>query len=330
MKNPKVKLLASAFLLALSSCQTSETELNELTNKGKIDSPTCITLDNTSYAYKEICSSESYEKPFSIFDWIFPVRIDKEIGQFSSKILEMNNYILEEKDYQEAYDLLNEIKDEILNSGKIRHATDFDWKIKIIDDKVPNAFTFSGGYIYVNRGLFSSLKNTDEMAGIMAHEIIHSDCRHIIKSLGFSAGIQATYFLFEFVIEYLFPAKGEEDQIRNNTLYTYAYGVLNYLIKAQYGQGNEIEADLKGVEVLADGPYSADAFSSFFDREEEPMGLLERVLNFFCSPFRSHPKPEYRVENIREKAKEIGAKKTGTPEVDLRFLRIKELIKKRI
>jgi beta-barrel assembly-enhancing protease len=47
----------------------------------------------------------------------------------------------------------------------------------LLDDQTPNAFSMPGGNVYVTTGLLSLLKNRDELAGVICHEINH-DIHH--------------------------------------------------------------------------------------------------------------------------------------------------------
>ena len=46
-----------------------------------------------------------------------------------------------------------------------------------------NAFATPGGYIFVTRGLLTSLKNEAELAGVLAHEIAHVTRRHMLDTI---------------------------------------------------------------------------------------------------------------------------------------------------
>ena len=54
----------------------------------------------------------------------------------------------------------------------------YTFRFKIIDRGEPNVFAAADGYIYVSRGLLALINSEDELAGILAHEIIHVTRRH--------------------------------------------------------------------------------------------------------------------------------------------------------
>lgn len=52
------------------------------------------------------------------------------------------------------------------------------WEFNLINDSTPNAFALPGGYVGVNTGLFQVVKNEDQLAAVMGHEIAHVIARH--------------------------------------------------------------------------------------------------------------------------------------------------------
>ena len=61
-----------------------------------------------------------------------------------------------------------------------RHAPGyrFTYSFAVIDQDTPNAFALPGGYIFVSRGLLVLANSEDELANVLAHEIIHVARRH--------------------------------------------------------------------------------------------------------------------------------------------------------
>jgi predicted Zn-dependent protease len=61
-----------------------------------------------------------------------------------------------------------------------RHAPGyrFTYSFGVIDQDTPNAFALPGGYIFVSRGLLVLTNSEDELANVLAHEIIHVARRH--------------------------------------------------------------------------------------------------------------------------------------------------------
>ena len=65
-----------------------------------------------------------------------------------------------------------------------RDRPDVTFRIRIIDDKVVNAFSIPGGYVYVNKGLLDKLgKDDDAIACVIGHESAHVVRRHVVKQI---------------------------------------------------------------------------------------------------------------------------------------------------
>ncbi len=57
----------------------------------------------------------------------------------------------------------------------------------IIVDKVVNAFSQPGGYVYANTGLLDFMRGDAEVQFVMAHEIAHIELRHCAKQMNYYA-----------------------------------------------------------------------------------------------------------------------------------------------
>ncbi len=59
----------------------------------------------------------------------------------------------------------------------------FEYSFQIVDMAEPNAFAVPGGPIYISRGLLALVNTEDELAGVIAHEIIHVHKRHTAQQI---------------------------------------------------------------------------------------------------------------------------------------------------
>jgi predicted Zn-dependent protease len=222
---------------------------------------------------------------------LFSVEKDIELGaQLDADIRSNpNEYpILSESAYPEAYAHLRRITDNILNSGQVFYKDRFEWKIAIIeDDEVLNAFAAPGGFIYVYTGIIKYLDSEYQLAGVMGHEIAHADRRHstdqLTKRYGVSILLQA--------------ALGQESALAQ---------ISEGLLALSFSRKDESEADEYSVIYLCPTEYQADGAASFFEKITSGGGSQPPV---FLS---THPDPENRVAEIRNKANELACPGTGT------------------
>ena len=63
------------------------------------------------------------------------------------------------------------------------HAPDLDWQFVVLDTEGVNAFAAPGGFIHITKGLLGLMKNEAELAGVLAHEIIHVTEKHTVNAI---------------------------------------------------------------------------------------------------------------------------------------------------
>lgn len=222
---------------------------------------------------------------------LFSVEDDKDLGAQVDAEIESNpsEYpIAEESDFPDAYAYLRGIRDEILDSGRVNHANDFDWEIHIIeDDGVLNAFCTPGGYIYFYTGLMKYLDTEDALAGVMGHEIAHAAERHVTESLTDQFG---TDLLLE-------AAFGNNLEIVQE--------IAGGLSGLAFSRAHESDADEHSVIYLAETRYQCNGVALFFEKliNEGDASSPPEFLS-------THPNPDNRVEAINAKAQDLGCSTT--------------------
>lgn len=171
----------------------------------------------------------------------------------------------------------------------------FDYQFHIVPDKSPNAFALPGGYIYITTGLIPILESEDELACIMAHEIIHSNNRHTIKQLKKS------------ILPRLLEVPGnligalDEDL---GALFNAPIQTSNALLFASYGRSFETESDVQGIALAAAAGYDPNAMISALSRLsltiEVAIGQKETK-----SYFNDHPYTPDRVNTIEKNSQNL-------------------------
>jgi predicted Zn-dependent protease len=64
------------------------------------------------------------------------------------------------------------------------------WTYVVFEDPTPNAFALPGGKIGVNTGLFKVVKNDDQLAAVIGHEIGHNVANHAAERYSQTAAAQ--------------------------------------------------------------------------------------------------------------------------------------------
>ncbi len=162
-----------------------------------------------------------------------------------------------------------------------RYATrqDLEWRFGLLDSMAINAFSAPGGRVFITRGLYELLPNDDELAGVLAHEIMHIDQRHAISNiahdefLGGVAGLvadnSATFAQFEQVVG----------------------GVTNEILVSGYNPDTEYEADAGGRELANVSAYAPGGLRAALIQVDSLSQQHEEV-------FSTHPPIASRLERL--------------------------------
>lgn len=155
----------------------------------------------------------------------------------------------------------------------------FDFHL-LKDERSINAFALPGGQVFITFALFSKLKNEDQLAGVLGHEIGHVIGRH-------SAARMAKQDLTQGLLS------GASVGFDPSTAQGMA-SIAN-VINMKYGRGDELESDDLGVKLMVDAGYNPESL----------IGVME-ILKQAAGPNRTpefqstHPDPENRIEKIKE------------------------------
>ena len=160
------------------------------------------------------------------------------------------------------------------------------YEFNVINDSTPNAWALPGGKISINRGLLVELKNEDELAAVLGHEIVHAAAKHGARGQTRGIGLQ----LGVVTATILAQQNGYDGQVAQ-----LASSVGAQIINSQYGQGAELEADRYGMEYMSRAgydPQGAVELQRTFVRLSEGQGDSNPLSRLFAS----HPPSQKRVE----------------------------------
>ncbi len=118
---------------------------------------------------------------------------------------------------------------------------DLPWSFAVLDDEGFNAFAAPGGYVFVTRGLLARVADESELAGILAHEIVHVVRRHHLEAIRKNARAGVVTQLIG-------------SQLSNNlggALSAQLIGLGRNLYSKGLDQDDEYEADRLGVTLAA-------------------------------------------------------------------------------
>ncbi|PMO34132.1 peptidase [Vibrio breoganii] len=173
---------------------------------------------------------------------------------------------------------------------------EFEFQFKIVDDAIPNAFALPGGYIFVSRGLLSLVNNEDELACVMAHEIIHVTERHSVKQMQSS--------VLPGLVELPGNIVGGVINEDLGDLINAPITTSNSLLMAGYSRGHESDADRLGIQLAAKAGYNPLAMNSILFRLNRAVEIQTKQESE-KSYFDSHPYTPDRVSDVEKVAKNL-------------------------
>jgi len=121
-------------------------------------------------------------------------------------------------------------------------------KIHILEVYDINAFALPDNHLILFSGLIEACENESELAAVIAHEIAHMELRHIMKRLIAEVGLSVLL-------------SSSNDHIGGAEM---SKEVAKMLSSSAYSRNMEKEADLKGVDYLANAGIDPEGMANFF------------------------------------------------------------------
>ncbi|MGK0289905.1 MAG: putative Zn-dependent protease [bacterium] len=176
----------------------------------------------------------------------------------------------------------------------------YPFKFHIIQDPTLNAFAVPGGNIVIHSGLLLEAGRSEELAGVLAHEIAHITRKHSLRNILSTAG---TFLILQTFL-------GD---------FTGLIGVVaeggGYLLRQKYSRDYEREADQFGWKYLEKANINPSGMIDFFKRvlqkekeltKKSSIAKATKSLSFLGT----HPQTKKRIDRLTSKWNEM-KNKTG-------------------
>ncbi len=205
---------------------------------------------------------------------------EQQMGQEIFNELKAKGEIIESSPL---YDTLRPIADAITRAAQPRYNHPF--KFYLVHEAKPNAFATPGGNVYVVDSLLYFVKNTDELAGTLCHEVSHT-------------------------IHYDSMAKMEEEKkimmrevgaavlLGPTGAHMLAIALIGKLNSQGYSRDVEERADLTGADVCAGTDYNPWGLVWLFqDFTNAKMDQMPELLS-------DHPNDQHRIDALKKHFRE--------------------------
>ncbi len=170
-----------------------------------------------------------------------------------------------------------------------------DFTFHLVDAAEPNAFALPGGYIYFTRGILPLVNDESELAGIMAHEMIHAIERHSVKQMRKN------------ILPGILQIPGAVVGVFNQNLGALINAPVAFgsaLVLSSYSRKQEKQADKLGVELVASAGYDPAKLAQILERLQQDVETMtgeEEQKNYFSS----HPYTPKRISYLNKEVEKL-------------------------
>jgi beta-barrel assembly-enhancing protease len=180
------------------------------------------------------------------------------------------------------------------------------WRFAVIDTDSINAFAVPGGYVFVTRGLYETLRNEAELASVLGHEIAHIVSRDHYKILKLSESIRAGGEAAKNVMSRVPGFKNLSALTLDHAVMVFAFAL---------DKSAELAADQMGTMLAADSGYQPFGLTHVLDglaktkKDDSRVSLL----------LKTHPDPAERLKALEGLRQGRLASKEAAPALKDRF-----------
>jgi len=188
-----------------------------------------------------------------------------------------------------------QLKEMVNRIKSVSDLPDLPYEVVLIQTNVVNAMAAPGGKIMVYEGLWNPkdglVKDDDELAAVLAHEIAHVNCRHSTEAMTQAMwvnGVAATG---------LFAAKNTKYEGVTQLAATGGLIAYNGLWVTHYSRTDEKEADAVGLMYMAKAGYDPRAALRIWERSAQRRAGVDPADSIFST----HPADNVRLQNLQTK-----------------------------
>ena len=173
------------------------------------------------------------------------------------------------------------------------------WQFIVLDTDGVNAFASPGGHVHITRGALGLLRNEAELAGVLAHEIVHVTEKHTLNAIKKNKAVQI----------------GTSEALGDKAIYLDAVANKAYemLLENAYDRGDERASDKIGIQLANKVGYAPAGLGSFLQK----LGERNKDVTEKRGLFASHPDLKDRIDRL---TKQIASEKlASTATVEARY-----------
>ena len=169
----------------------------------------------------------------------------------------------------------------------------FAWQVLLGKDRTINAFAVPGGWLGLHLGLVSATANRDELAAVLAHELVHVTQRHVSR-MSEQQNRQAPLVVAAMILGAMAASKNPD---LGRAVVTGSQG-LAASQQLGFSRDMEREADRIGLGVMTQAGFDPQGFVTMFDKLQQAARLND---NGAYPYLRSHPMTTERAAEMQSR-----------------------------
>lgn len=185
------------------------------------------------------------------------------------------------------------------------HSVKTPFHFYLLNNSQINAFAFFGGNVVMNSGLFLYTDNESELASVLAHEISHVTQRHLARAMEENQRLSPLTLAGTLGSLLLALANPEAGMMA----LTFSLGLAQQ-DRLSFSQSSEQEADRIGLQVLRAAGFNPQAMPAFLEKMADQSRSTSKPPEMLLT----HPLPEKRLADIRNRANQIKATPVSSSE----------------
>ncbi len=210
---------------------------------------------------------------------VLPTSVDEQLGELASERVGLEGQPIDDPVVKGAVTA-------IVERLKRAHKSAFNYRVRVVDAPILNAFALPGGFIVVYTGLVRAAERPEQLAGVLAHEMAHVERRHGMHRIAQSVGVVAA-------IQLLF---GDVTGLAAVAVEVLRAGAIN-----SYGRDQEREADRDALGTLARARLDPGALADFFALLQRKEPSLPSAIAWLGT----HPELAERIQETRRQAERL-------------------------
>jgi predicted Zn-dependent protease len=202
--------------------------------------------------------------------WIIPPSVERQLGAFTVPVFEQM------AEPSAAQDSLNQLLDRLEANLPSEQQQEHDYQVLYIPDATVNAIAIPGDRVIIYKGLLTQTESENELMMVLGHELGHFANRDHLRRL--SRGL-----LLQLMIAVFFGDTGGLQDV--------AISGITSLSNARFSQGQELQADEFGLNLLQQTYGHVAGATDFFERLSQQEGAN---IDFLAT----HPNSRKRVRRL--------------------------------